>query len=134
MLAQKRTLKILVIFSLSILIWLTFMKKGSPEPSAIEPIEPIATQKPQRPKKDTENVPVWQNTPRVTLMCRLYAGSALEYFNTFYLGYLLFWPARDWLNSDLVLIFDDESEADHRMGKKASKNRYFFKFKKKIKI
>lgn len=59
---------------------------------------------------------VWKNTPNLAIMCRVYRGSAVEYYNTVYLSYLLFWPWKKWANSKLVLIFDDESEADHRYG------------------
>ena len=66
---------------------------------------------------DNENkIQIWQNTPSVTLMCRLYAGSASEYYNIFNVGYMMFWPIKSWKNSDVVIIFDDEQEADHRMG------------------
>ena len=121
MFAEKKTLKILVIFSLVVLFSFMFFKNDKPQHS--DPLV-IATKEQAKNsisnKASVENDAKWLNTPRVTLMCRLYAGSALEYFNTFNVGYLMFWPMREWTNSDLVLIFDDENEADHRMGK----NRY----------
>jgi len=49
----------------------------------------------------------------LTILCRLYHGSALEYYNVFSVGYKIFWP-KLWTSSDLVLVFDDESEIDHR--------------------
>ena len=59
---------------------------------------------------------VWDDTPRVSVMCRLYDGSALEYYNVFHVSYLLFWPFDKWINSDVVIVFDDENEEQHRFG------------------
>ena len=57
----------------------------------------------------------WSDTPSLTLMTRLYAGGVMEYYNTFLVSYLLFWPWKYWKNSDLAVIFDAESEEDHRL-------------------
>lgn len=59
---------------------------------------------------------VWSNTPSFSIVSRMYSGSVLEYYNIFSISYLLFWPIKSWTNSDLILIFDDESEKDHRLG------------------
>ena len=40
-------------------------------------------------------------------------GSAVEFYNSFLVGYNIFWP-RSWTSSDLVVVFDDEDEIDHR--------------------
>ena len=65
-------------------------------------------------QSSTNNNPLRANQElSLTIMCRLYHGSALEYYNVLAIGYNLFWP-RSWTNSDLVLVFDDESEIDHR--------------------
>ena len=58
----------------------------------------------------------WSDTPSVALMCRLYSGSVMEFYNIFVISYMLFWPHRTWLNSGVVVILDKESESDHRMG------------------
>ena len=58
----------------------------------------------------------WVNTPDVTILCRLYNGSVLEYYNIFSVSYLLFWPYQKWLNSKLVLVLDGETKDDSRMG------------------
>ena len=59
---------------------------------------------------------VWSNTPNVTLICRLYSGSVLEFYNIFIVGYFLFWPHKTWVNSKVVVVLDAESEQDHRLG------------------
>mgnify|MGYP000507111189 CR=1 FL=1 len=67
-------------------------------------------------KSNKKYIPkVWENTPELTLMTRLYHGAVLEYYNTFLVGYHLFWPHRSWKNSDLTIILDNESEEDHKL-------------------
>lgn len=84
----------------------------------------------------TENKPIleikneklqskWTNAPRLSLLCRTYATGAIEYYNIFHLGYMLFWPFKDWQSSDIVLILDDENEEDHRMGTKQKSSLLF---------
>lgn len=58
----------------------------------------------------------WNDTPSFSIISRLYSGSVMEYYNIFSISYLLFWPIEKWKNSDLILVFDDENEQDHRMG------------------
>ena len=48
----------------------------------------------------------------LSFLCRLYAGSIYELWNAFMPTYFLFW-SKDIFQSDLVLVFDEESEADH---------------------
>jgi hypothetical protein len=59
---------------------------------------------------------VWNDAPNLTILCRAYSGSIMELYNVFLIGYHLFWPKYQWLNSDLVVVLDDESELDHRLG------------------
>ena len=59
---------------------------------------------------------VWKDAPSLSLMCRAYSGSVMEYYNTFLIGYHLFWPKEQWPNSDLVVVLDGENEVDHRLG------------------
>ena len=59
---------------------------------------------------------VWKDAPSLSLMCRAYSGSIMEYYNTFLVGYHLFWPKEQWPNSDLVVVLDGENEVDHRLG------------------
>jgi hypothetical protein len=71
--------------------------------------------------RNTENAynkecKAWRDAPSLSIMCRAYSGSILEYYNVFLVGYHLFWPKNQWTNSDLVVVLDDESELDHRMG------------------
>jgi len=63
-----------------------------------------------------KNIHVWNDAPSLTLICRAYKGSVLEYYNVFLIGYHLFWPKEQWPNSDLVLVLDEESELDQRLG------------------
>jgi len=65
----------------------------------------------KRPK-----IKVWKDAPDLTIMCRTYSGGIMEYYNTFLVGYHLFWPKEQWPNSDLVVVLDDENELDHRLG------------------
>jgi hypothetical protein len=58
----------------------------------------------------------WKDVPSVTILCRIYSGSAMEFYNVFIVSYLLFWPYNSWRNSDIVAIMDDENEEDHRLG------------------
>lgn len=58
---------------------------------------------------------IWKDAPNLTILCRAYAGSILELYNVFLVGYHLFWPIKQWKNSDLVIILDDENETDHRL-------------------
>lgn len=62
------------------------------------------------------NYTTLQTTPNFSLFVRLYSYSVMEYYNTLLISYLLFWPSKYWKNSDLVVVLDDESEMDHRMG------------------
>ena len=64
-------------------------------------------------KIDTMSNILDSTVPSITLMCRLYHGSALEFYNQFLPGYHIFWP-KQWKNSELTLIFDEENEIDHR--------------------
>lgn len=59
---------------------------------------------------------VWHDAPSLSILCRIYSGSAMEYYNVFVPSYLMFWPIKQWVNSDTILVLDDESESDHRMG------------------
>lgn len=63
-----------------------------------------------------ESCKKWADAPSLSIMCRAYSGSVLEYYNVFLVGYHLFWPRDQWPNSDLVVVLDDESELDHRLG------------------
>ena len=65
---------------------------------------------------DSNSNYVWSNTPDVTLMCRIYSESVMEFYNMFIISFLLFWPYRSWTNSKLVVVLDNESERDHRFG------------------
>ena len=56
---------------------------------------------------------LFDKSPSITIMCRLYHGSAAEFYNMFLPGYHIFWP-KQWKNSELALIFDEENEIDHR--------------------
>ena len=56
------------------------------------------------------------DTPELTILCRIFSGSAMEFYNIFLVSYLLFWPYRSWLNSDLVVVLDKENSEDHRFG------------------
>ena len=58
----------------------------------------------------------WSDTPELTIFCRIYSGKTLEFYNTFLVSYLLFWPYRAWLNSDLVVVLDKENSDDHQFG------------------
>ena len=58
---------------------------------------------------------IWKDAPSLSLMCRAYSGSIMEYYNIFLVGYHLFWPKEQWPNSELVVVLDDESELDHRL-------------------
>ncbi|RNA41712.1 hypothetical protein BpHYR1_040508 [Brachionus plicatilis] len=55
-------------------------------------------------------------SPDVTVLCRAYSGSVMEFYNMFYLSFLIFWPHKTWKNSDMVIVLDSENELDHRMG------------------
>lgn len=65
---------------------------------------------------EINNYTTSQDTPNLSLFVRLYSNSVMEYYNTLTISYLLFWPVKYWKNSDLVVVLDDESEMDHRMG------------------
>ena len=68
-------------------------------------------------KSDSDNkCQAWSDAPSLSIMCRAYSGSVLEYYNVFLVGYHLFWPKEQWPNSDLVVVLDDENELDHRLG------------------
>jgi len=56
----------------------------------------------------------WKNTPSLTILCRTYGGLTMELYNVLIVSYLLFWPNKQWTNSDFVLVFDDEKDMDHR--------------------
>lgn len=58
---------------------------------------------------------IWKDAPSISLMCRAYSGSIIEYYNIFLVGYHLFWPKEQWPNSELVVVLDDENELDHRL-------------------
>lgn len=64
--------------------------------------------------KNSAKDQTWKGTPSVSVMCRVYKGSVLEFYNTLALSYLIFWPQKQWVNSDMVVIADDEEESDHR--------------------
>lgn len=57
----------------------------------------------------------WSSAPDITLICRLYSGSVLEFYNMFLVSYMLFWPYRTWTNTRLVVVLDKESDKDHRL-------------------
>jgi hypothetical protein len=59
---------------------------------------------------------VWKNAPSLSLLCRGYHKSVVEFYNVFLVGYNLFWPKEQWINSDLIVVLDDDSELDHRLG------------------
>ena len=59
---------------------------------------------------------VWNDAPNITILCRAFAGRIMEFYNVFLVGYNLFWPKAQWQNSDLVVVLDDDSELDHRLG------------------
>ena len=59
---------------------------------------------------------VWNDAPSLSIMCRAYHKSVTEFYNVFLVGYNLFWPKEQWPNSDLVVVLDDDSELDHRLG------------------
>ena len=59
---------------------------------------------------------VWHDAPSLSIMCRGYHKSVMEFYNVFIVGYNLFWPKEQWSKSDLVFILDDDSELDHRLG------------------
>jgi len=40
----------------------------------------------------------------------------MEFYNVFVPSYLMFWPVKQWVNSDMIVVLDDESESDHRIG------------------
>ena len=61
------------------------------------------------------NQVAWSNTPSIGIVCRVFHGSAKEVLNILILSYNLFWPIKKWENSELVLIWDNESPKDHRM-------------------
>ena len=65
---------------------------------------------------DLDNGVVWTDAPDLTIICRIFSGSAMEFYNIFLVSYLLFWPYRTWLNSDLVVVLDKENTEDHRFG------------------
>ena len=70
-------------------------------------------------KKDVDSEKgenVWHDAPSLSILVRLYSGSAMEYYNVFVPGYLIFWPIKQWPNSDTVIVLDEENESDHRMG------------------
>lgn len=54
--------------------------------------------------------------PDVSILCRTYSGAVLEFYNMFYLSYMIFWPHKTWKSSDIVVVLDDENELDHRLG------------------
>ena len=62
--------------------------------------------------ENSTNRKVKESFPSVAILCRLYAGSIYELWNAFMPTYFLFW-SKDIFQSDLVLVFDEESEADH---------------------
>ena len=95
-------------------------------PSLQQPVQ-ATSQPPQAPSQPPTNhqkytnsiilnEEIWNNTPSITIMCRLYGGAAFEYYNIFTVGYLLFWPYKKWANSEVAIIFDDENENDHMFG------------------
>lgn len=55
-------------------------------------------------------------TPRLSIVCRIYGDSGIEYWTILAMSYLLFWPIHSWSNSDLVIVLDEESGSDHRLG------------------
>lgn len=61
-------------------------------------------------------LPIWSDAPDLTIICRAYSGSVMEFYNIFLVGYHLFWPHGQWPNSDVVVVLDEESELDHRLG------------------
>lgn len=68
------------------------------------------------PSRIVDDDNVWKDTPSLSIMTRAYAGSCMEFYNEFLVGYLLFFPYQKWANSDVVIVLDDESELDHRLG------------------
>ncbi|CAM9310578.1 unnamed protein product [Pylaiella littoralis] len=58
----------------------------------------------------------WENAPRIDLVCRAYSGSLKIYWDIFFPAYLTFWPIESWTTSGLVVVIDDDSEEDHRLG------------------
>lgn len=57
----------------------------------------------------------WHDAPRFTLLCRVFQGATLEIWNVFLISHLLFWPRTKWPQSDIVLVWDNESLHDHHM-------------------
>lgn len=45
-------------------------------------------------QKDADEIP-WNNTPNVTIVCRLYSGNTLEYNNTFLVSYYYFGQSKN---------------------------------------
>lgn len=52
--------------------------------------------------------------PRFSIVCRMYSGTAPEWWQAFVVGHQLFWP-RAWTNSDVVVVLDAESPRDWRV-------------------
>lgn len=108
-------LLVLILFILTVLIELFFKEK---KVSDLVKTEKIWQQKQIYNKSSTDvlDETPWNNTPSFSIIIRLYSGSVMELYNIFLMSYLLFWPIKKWSNSDLILVFDDESEKDHRIG------------------
>lgn len=101
----NRPIKIFLSIAVITVIYLTFMLSKSSE-FMIKFSDSYRTD-----KQDN----VWTDTPDLTIMTRLFSGGVMEYYTTFLVGYHLFWPTKYWKNSDLSVVFDYESEADHQL-------------------
>ena len=57
----------------------------------------------------------FQDSPSVSIVVRTYGASAVELVGCLIMSWNIFWPGKSfWPNSELVVVWDDESLMDHR--------------------
>lgn len=57
----------------------------------------------------------FQNSPSISIVVRTYGASAVELVGCLIMSWNIFWPGKSfWANSELVIVWDDESLMDHR--------------------
>ena len=116
----KKTFFILIVFVATILLHtinkqILWTKVNQNTRHFVKSIKGARAVKITSANKECKSV-VWNNAPSLSIMCRGYHGSVMEFYNIFLVGYNLFWPKDQWPNSDLVVVLDDDSELDHRLG------------------
>ena len=99
-------------------LWMIF-SSSSPSLSTL-PFPPLQTSSvhalPSSRSSLSSSLPAtaWTTLPSMSLMLRSYSGMMNE-MHLFHMLHLAFWP-RQYVQSDVVWVLDDESSTDHRLG------------------